>query len=193
MNSEKTYWGFPRGKVAKTLRSVLSKEFTDDDINTIAVVLMSHSLIEAAIERLLYLVLDSEFPHYGRGLNAEETKKFEDLNTKMEESLSKRIQNMSFWQKFSLIKPYLEIWYPYLVEKIEKINPVRNKIAHLEKIHDLKFEEKLIWSEEGLEEFFVSTQCVAKEIDKLWEMIDDKHALYEKCAKRLRELGESLI
>jgi hypothetical protein len=35
MEREKTDWGVPRGKVAVTLRYSLSKEFTDDDINTI--------------------------------------------------------------------------------------------------------------------------------------------------------------
>jgi hypothetical protein len=192
MNAEKTPWGFPRGKVAHTLRCVLSKEFTDDDINTIAVVLMSHSLVEASIERVLYLVLDSEFPHYGRGYNAEETKKLEDLNHKMEERLSNTILDMSFWQKLSLVKPCLEIRDPCLIDEIKKINYVRNKIAHLKKIDDLKFRDKLIWNEEGLEELFVAAQCIAKEIDKLWEWIDENHSLYKKWAERLRELGEPL-
>ena len=173
MNSQKTNWGFPKGKVALTLRSILSKEFTDDEVNTIAVVLMSHSLVEAAIGRVLYLVLNSKFPHYGTGVSAEETKKFGALNKKMEQNLSKVIQDINFWQKSKLIEPCLEMWYPDLVEEIRNVNSVRNKIAHLEKIDDLKFKGKLIFSEEGLEEFFVSSQCAAKEIDKLWERIDE--------------------
>lgn len=190
MSSKKTKWGFPRGKVAQMLRSILSKEFTDDDVNTIAVVLLSHSLVEAAIEQVIYLVLNSEFPHYiKKGANPEETIKFKNLNKKIEENLSKTIQDMSFFQKFSLIKPCLETCS---IDEIKNLNEIRNKIAHLKRLDDLKFKGKLIWSEEGLEEFFVTSQFVVITIDKLREWIDDQHALYRKMERKLRELGEPL-
>ena len=182
MNSEKTDWGFPRGKVASTLRSILSKDFTDDDIDTIAVVLMSHSLVEVAIERVLYLTLNFEYPHYEG-----------NLEKKRQDDLCEAIEGMTFWGKFRLIEPCFKISDPGLIKQMRNINRVRNKIAHLEKINDLKFKDKLIRSEEGLEEFFVTCQCVAKQIDRLWERIDDQHALYERWAKRLQELGDPLM
>lgn len=180
MEREKTDWGFPRGKVAVTLRSILSKEFTDEDINTIAVVLMSHSLVEAAIERVLYLVLNSEYPHYGEGLDPNEAK------NKMEDGLCKVIEEMSFRGKLRLIEPCLNIWQPDLIQTVNDINTVRNRIDQLKTINDLRFKDKLIWSEEGLKEFFRTSQVVQWELGKLCEKIDGQHARCEKWVKDCR-------
>jgi hypothetical protein len=154
---------------------------------------MSHSLIEAAMNRFLYLILDSEYPHLGKTFNAKETEENENLNREMQENLWRVIEEMNFMGKFRLIEPCLKITDPDLIEQIRNINRVRNRIAHLKKIADLKFTDKLIWSEEGLEEFFATSQCGAWEIDKLWERIDDQHARCEKWAKRLKELGEPIL
>ena len=177
MDSGKTDWGFPRGKVAATLRSILSKDFSDDDVSTIAVVLMLHSLVETAIARVIFLVLTLGLPHYGKGVDHAETDNHETLNQEMEASISDAVQRLSFRHKFELIRPCLKIWHPHLQETIQEIGTVRNKIAHLERVDDLKYNGKSIWSEEGIEEFFVSCQCAAKEIDKLWERIDESRLL----------------
>lgn len=170
MDSKETKWGFPKGRVASTLRSILSRKFTNQDINAITVVLMLHSMVESAIERVLYLILVSGFPHYSK-------MKFSKQETnKMKDELSDVIEKMSFGGKLSLIKPYLKVWRSDLVVDINEITRVRNKIAHLEKIKNLKFKNKLIWSEEGIEKFFVASQFTLEEINKFWHWTDECNA-----------------
>jgi hypothetical protein len=52
--ANETEWGFPKGRVAKTLRTLLYKDLTDHDIEAIVVCLMSHLLVEDHINTLLY-------------------------------------------------------------------------------------------------------------------------------------------
>jgi hypothetical protein len=185
MDSKETKWGFPKGKVASTLKNILSKEFTNKDIDTIAVVLMLRSMVELSIERVLFLMLNYEYPHYGKGMNPKETQKYKILNEKMEDELWKVIVGMNFHVKLSLIEPCLKVWYPGFEKTIKEINRVRNKIAHLNKLKSLKFKNKLIWSEEGIEEFFVTAQITTKEINKFCERIEERN---EAIKDTLREM-----
>lgn len=181
--SQTTEWGFPKGKVAKTLRQILYHDLSDSEVEAIVVCLLSHLLIENKINFVLYRWLNYDPP------KPSESKKIQ----KVEDELWKNITNMEFSKKYSLLEPHFATKFPYESKNIWKINNLRNEIFHGRAIKEAKFEGRPISNEETVEKIFLCAQFASKQLEKFDELIDSPRALAEKWAKRLKELGEPLI
>lgn len=187
--TDETEWGFPKGRVAKTLRDLLYKGLTDHDVEAIVVSLLSHLLVEDHINRLIYDWLSKDLPTKSSDSNDDIDKK----TKKMKDDLWKSITKFQFAHKYSIIEPVVSYWFPDEAADIWKLNDLRNEIFHGKSIKDVSFKGKSIGSEEGIESVFLSAQFIAMRFDELSELIDSPHALAEKWAERLKELGEPLM
>lgn len=188
--SETTELGFPKGRAAKTLRTLLYKDLSDHDVEAIVVSLLSHLLVEDNINSLLYHWLSLDLPQKGGVQNIS----VESGNKKMESALWSLITKLQFSQKYKFIEPIFKNWFPPIDSAdIWKLNDLRNEIFHGRTIKDIKFHNKSIGTEEGIEEVFITAQAISKRFEDLTELIDHPHALAKKWSERLKELGEPLL
>lgn len=177
-----TDWGFPKGNVAQTLRKILYPKLTEHEVETIAVCLMAHLLIESKLNRLLYRWLKQDVP-----VLVEDEKQ-----SNAEDALWKNIVKIDFAKKYSLVEPFFASHFPDEAPEPWKINNLRNDIFHGRAIEDAKFEGQPISDEKTVERIFLAAQSVSMRLDKFEEMLDSPHALAERWRKRLTELGEPL-
>ena len=181
--TEVTDWGFPKGRVAKTLRSILYPDLNDHEVEAIVVCLMGHLLVEDRLNRVLYRWLKQDAP-----------KPPADQQTaKADDELWRTIVNLDFAKKYSLVEPFFAPRFPNEAATPWKINNLRNDIFHGRAIKDAKFNGQPISDEATVEQIFLSAQFACKQLDKFEEMIDTPHALAERWSKRLTELGEPLL
>jgi len=150
--SSDSAWGFPKGRVAKTLRQILDHELTDRDVEAMAVVLFSHLLVESCLNRVVYHIIGHDLPRMGYGIKEEDKETVDKQNADLEEDVRKMVCSMRFQTKLDLIKPSLKMWYPDMYSHITEINKVRNAIVHAKESKNVKFRRLSIWSEEGIEQ-----------------------------------------
>jgi hypothetical protein len=191
-DSNETKWGFPKGRVAKTLREILHRELTDHDVEVVSVVLFGHLLLEKHLNRIFYMLIAEDMPRMGAGRSEAERLATEKANQEMEDSVWKEVRSARFSAKLAFIRPGLKMWYPEVLQTIEAINKVRNAIFHDKESEKVEFEGSSIWSEEGIEKYFIAVQMACSELPRFAEMIDAPHARAERWAQRLRDLGEPL-
>ncbi|OGQ82881.1 MAG: hypothetical protein A3F90_20155 [Deltaproteobacteria bacterium RIFCSPLOWO2_12_FULL_60_19] len=176
--SSTTGSGFPKGKVAQTLRKILYPRLSDHEAEAVVVCLMSHLLIENKINRLLYGWLKQDAPGW----------KEHEKVSKAERKLWKNIVEINFARKYSLVEPFFAIHFPQEAANVRKINKLRNNMFHGRAIDDATFNGHPISEERTVEELFVAAQAISMRLDKFAEMIDALHANAERLRKRLSEL-----
>jgi hypothetical protein len=186
---DETDWGFPKGRVAKTLRTLLYKDLSDHDVEAIVVCLISHLLVEDHINSLLYSWLLYDLPWKQEDSN-EET---ETGLKKMKDAIWKSITKLQFAQKYQVIESVFTYWFPKEASEIWKLNELRNDIFHGKGIKDVIFKGKSISTEEGIEDVYMTAQSISMRFYELEELLGTQHALAEKWAERLKELGEPLM
>ncbi|MGD0949055.1 MAG: hypothetical protein ABSA52_16715 [Candidatus Binatia bacterium] len=175
-------WGFPKGRVAETLRKILYPDLTDHEVEAIVVCLLAHLLIEGRLNVLLYGWLKQDAP---RRADAKQASKSDD-------ALWKRIVKLRFWTKYSVIEPFFAGHFPNEAPNVGKINKLRNDIAH-GRAREARFDGRPISEEKTVEEIFLAAQFVSQRLVEFEEIIDSPHARAERWRKRLVELGEPLL
>jgi len=176
-------WGFPKGRVARTLRSILDPALTDHEVEAIVVCLMAHLLIENRINDLLYRWLKRDAP-------APNDPK---LAPKADDALWNSIVKIDFAKKYSLVEPFFAAHFPAEASDPWKINDLRNDIFHGGAVRNAKFKGQPISDERTVEAIFLAAQFVSMQLDKFDELIDLPHAHAERWAKRLADLDEPLL
>ena len=63
---------------------------------------------------------------------------------------------------------------------------------HGKDLGTLTYESVSIWSENGIEKYFLAVQFISKELQEFLELVDSPNAQAEKWAERLIKLGEPL-
>ncbi len=179
---EFTEWGFPKGRVAKTLREALYPDLNDAEVEAIVVCLLAHLLVEDRINGIMYRWLVHDPP------KADTQKKTE----KLKNELHKTITKMNFSTKYQLMFPFFSENFPVESKDIWKLNDLRNEIFHGKSIKEAKFKGKLISEEKTVESLFVAAQMAVMQLDKFDELLYEPKALAENRANRLKELGEPL-
>jgi hypothetical protein len=186
---DETDWGFPKGRVAKTLRNLLYKDLSDHDVEAIVVCLLSHLLVEDHINSLLYNWLLYDLPSKQED-SKEET---ETELKKMKDAIWKSITKLQFGQKYQIIESVFAHWFPKEAAEIWKLNDLRNDIFHGKAIKDVLFKGKSVSTEEGIEDVYMTAQFIASCFYDLAELLGTRHAFEQKWAERLKELGEPLM
>lgn len=176
-----TDWGFPKGRVARTLRSILYPDLTDQDVEAIVVCLMAHILVERRLNDVLDAWLRQDAPSLPEGVAA-----------KADDALSKSIASMDFAKKYSLVLPFFEARAPREAKALWELNDLRSKVFHGHAIKDAKFRGQPLSEETTVEQIFLAAQFVSMELRKFQEAVDFPHAMAERWSKRLTELGEPL-
>ena len=186
-NGEETELGFTRGKVARELRQALYKDFTEKEVETIAVVLLSHLLVEDGLDKVIFTLLSYDLPLFGS------TERDNKINDEMNNAIWQNIQRMSFIRKLEMIKPALERFTEGFSKMLSDINRVRNDIFHgrISK-NSVIFKRRSIWDENGIEKYFESCQDAYGRLLAFYSMIDSNRAVREKWAEKLKKLEEPL-
>jgi len=181
--AEETAAGFPKGRVAETLRKILSQDLTPHGTEAVTVCLLSHLLVEREINKLLFNWLKLDAPRKSEAAPSDAA----------EEALWKSIVKMAFAQKYALVEPHLKLFFPKEASDVWKLNDLRNDIFHGRAVEDAKFDGGSIKDEATVEKIFLSAQHVAMRFAEIWELVDSPHAIAEKWKKRLEELKEPLL
>jgi len=126
--ADTTDWGFPRGRVAKTLRSILYPNLTDHDVEAIVVCLMAHLLVESRLNDVLTAWLTQDAP-----------KVPDPATEKANAALATSIGRMDFARKYSLIRPFFEKRSPDEAKSLWELNDLRTKVFHGHAIKDARF------------------------------------------------------
>ena len=170
--AEESKLGFEKGAVAKSLRKILFRDLTDQEVESISVVLICHLMIEERLNRLIYKWMSKPIPLMGR----EDKQKETILNDGVREDVYKNIEGLNFTRKVSLIRPLAKALWDEdgkeIVDEILEINTVRNRLFHKLMIKDLKFKDQFISTEDGLETFVEVAQRKLIHIDDLIELIE---------------------
>lgn len=172
---------FPKGNVAKTLRAILNQDLKSQDVETISVVLFAHLVLEDYLSRIFYAMLVNDMPRKVSGCGTEgEQQAMQVANQRMEDKIWEKARDTSFIKKLEYFEPCLKEWFPELPTKIRELNRVRNSILHGKKINEVVCGDHSIWSEKGIEMYFLDAQSAGNQLNKFHEMIDNWWAASEK-------------
>ena len=149
--------GFPLGRVAETIRKTISPSFSSHDVESIAVVLVSHLMIEERINTLIVKWLTKNLPNM-RSKN----KKGVSVNDIARNEIIAYVEKMDFTKKIKLIKPLGTLLWgddsKDIFDDLYKINTARVEIAHRLDIRNARIENLSLSTEEGVEMFLDLSQ-----------------------------------
>ena len=149
------------GSLAQRLRKILYPDLTDNEVETITVCLMSHLLVESALNGLLFRWLQRDTVMLGS------TKALYEA----EEVLWKQIVKMDFAKKYSLVEPFFAISFSKdVVRDPWKINDLRNDLFHGRAIKEAKFKGKSICEESTVQDIFLAAQSARNNFGRFEEM-----------------------
>jgi hypothetical protein len=171
LKPEETLSGFPIGRVAQTIRKIISPSFSAHDVESITVVLVSHLMIEERINGLIIKWLTDHLPVMG-SKNRHGVPVNEVARTEIEDYVNK----LDFSKKLSLIKPLGTLLWgddsEAIFKDFHKINKARVDIAHRLDLKTVKFDNHSLGTEAGVEKFLDLAQQRLLNISDLEELID---------------------
>ena len=169
---EESSLGFPIGKVAQSIRRIISPSLSKHDVECITVVLVSHLMIEERLNTLIINWLTNHLPKVGT-----KNKRGVSVNDVAREELDKYIDKLDFVKKLNLIKPLGTLLWgddsKDIFKDIYKINDARIEIAHRLDIKSIKIDNLSLATEAGAERFLDLAQQRLLNISDLIELIDD--------------------
>jgi len=95
---DESFLGFPIGKVAQSIRKVISPKFSNHDVESITIILVSHLMIEREINALLLKWMTGHLPEMST-----KTKNDISVNDLALEELEKVINKLDFEKKLNRI------------------------------------------------------------------------------------------
>ena len=168
---EKSLLGFQIGRVAQTIRTIISPGLSNHDVECITVILVSHLMIEERINSLIIKWLTNHLPEMGS-----KNKHGVPVNDVAREELVKYIDKLDFVKKLTLIKPLGTLLWgddsKDIFNDIYKINNARIEIAHRLDIESIKINNQSLSTEAGVERFLDLAQQRLLNISDLIELID---------------------
>lgn len=168
---EESSLGFPIGKVAQSIRRIISPSLSNHDVECITVVLVSHLMIEERINALITKWLTNHLPKM-----SSKNKRGVSVNDVAREELAKYIDKLDFVKKLKLIKPLGTLLWgddsKDIFDDIYTINNARIEIAHRLDIKKVKIGNLSLATEAGAERFLDLAQQRLQNISDLIELID---------------------
>ena len=169
---DESFLGFPVGKIAQSIRKVISPQFSNHDVESITIILVSHLMIERKINELLLKWMAGHFPKMSIKI-----KKNIPVNNLAIIELEKVINKLDFVKKLNLIKPLgILLWgddSEDIFKDFYKINDIRVEVAHRLNFEKIKIKNLSNSSEEGVEQFLNLAQQRLLNISDLMELIDN--------------------
>jgi hypothetical protein len=171
LEPQETLSGFPIGRVAQTIRKIISPSFSVHDVESVTVVLVSHLIIEERINGLIIKWLTDHLPKMG-SKNRNGVPVNDAARTEIEEYVNK----LDFSKKLSLIKPLGTLLWgddsEAIFKDFYKINQARVDIAHRLDLKTVKFDNYSLGTEAGVEKFLDLAQGRLLNVSDLEELID---------------------
>jgi hypothetical protein len=168
---DESYLGFPNGKVALSIRKVISPSLSKHDVESITIVLVSHLMIEERINGLIIKWLTDHLPNMG-SIN----KNGVPVNDVARKEIEKYVKKMDFSKKLGFIKPLGTLLWgddsKAIFKDFYKINDARIEIAHRLDLKRVKFDNLSLGTEAGVEKFLDLAQHRLLNISDLEELID---------------------
>jgi len=147
-----TKFGFPKGRVAQTLRKILYPDLTEHEDEAIVVCLMTHLLLEDRINGLIFrshVQQDAPQPPEGQ------------KPSKTSDAFWEILVKMGFAKKYDRVEPFFAQLFPQEAKIVWKINHLRNTIFHGHAVKEAEFNSNRISDEETVENIFLSGQFAA--------------------------------
>jgi len=167
---EESPFGFPTGKVAQSIRKIISPSLSNHDVECITVVLVSHLMIEERINSLIIRWLTNNLPKMGS-----KNKQGVSVNDVAKNEVVTYVDKLDFIKKLNLIKPLGTLLWgddsKAIFNDFQKINNARVEIARRLDIKGIKINNKSIATEAGLERFLDLAQRRLLNVDDLIELI----------------------
>ena len=167
---DESFLGFPTGKVAQSIRKIISPSLSNHDVECITIVLVSHLMIEERVNSLIIKWLTNNLPKMG-GKN----KKGESANDVARNEFTTYVDKLDFVKKLNLIKPLGTLLWgddsKDIFKDFYKINNARIEIAHRLEIKGIKIDNKSLATEGGVEKFLDLAQQRLLNIDDLIELV----------------------
>jgi len=171
LEPKETLSGFPVGRVAQTIRKIISPSFSNHDVESITVILVSHLMIEERINGLIIKWLTDHLPKMGS-----KNRQGVPVNEVAREEIEDYVNKLDFSKKLSLIKPLGTLLWADDSEAIfkdfYKINNARVEIAHRLDLKRVKFDNLSLDTEAGMEKFLDLAQQRLLNVSDLEELID---------------------
>lgn len=171
-SKDESSYGFPTGMVAQTIRKIISPTLSNHDVECITVVLVYHLMLEEKINVLIYKWLTNHLP-----VMSGKSKKGLSVNDVAKDELNKYITRLDFVKKLDLIRPLGTLLWQGdskgIFRDIHKINEARIEIVHRLDIKNIKFGNKSLATEDGLERFLDLAQQRLLNILDLIELIGE--------------------
>lgn len=168
---EESLSDFPVGKIARTIREIISPSFSSHDVECITVVLVSHLMIEERINSLIITWLTNHLPETSR-----KNKHGVSFNDVARNELVKYVDKLDFTKKLNLIKPLGTLLWgddsEGIFKDFYKINMARVEIAHRLNIKSVQIDNQSLATEEGVERFLDLAQQRLLNLSDLIELID---------------------
>jgi hypothetical protein len=167
---KETLSGFPVGRVAQTIRKIISPTFSNHDVECVTVILVSHLMIEERINSLIIKWLTDHLPKMGG------KKHRKPVNDVAHDELVSFIDKLDFSKKLSLIKPLGTLLWgddsEAIFKDFHKINSARVEIAHRLGIKAIKIDNLSLGTEAGIEKFLDLAQQRLMNVSDLIELVD---------------------
>jgi len=168
---DESYLGFPNGKVAQSIRKIISPSLSKHDVEAITIVLVSHLMIEEKINELIIKWLTIHLPKMGS-----KNKKGVPINDAAHEEIEEYVKKMDFSKKLKFIKPLGTLLWSDdskdIFNDFYKINNARVEIAHRLDLTKIKFGNHSLATEAGIEKFLDLAQHRLLNVSDLVELID---------------------
>jgi hypothetical protein len=168
---DESFLGFHSGKVAQSIREIISPALSKHDVESITVVLVSHLMIVEKINGLIIKWLTARLPEMN-SMNSRGV----PVNDVARDELENYIKKLDFSKKLSFIKPLGTLLWgddsKAIFDDFYKINNARVEIAHRLDLKKIKFDNFSLDTEASLERFLDLAQQRLLNISDLEELID---------------------
>ena len=175
METEETLSRFPVGRVAQTIRKIISPTFSNHDVESITVILVSHIMIEERMNSLIFRWMTDHLPEMSNEMSYKKRRGV-SVNEVARDEIGILIDKMDFAKKLDLIKPLGTLLWGNdskdIFNDFYKINNARVEIAHRLDIKSIKIDNLSLDTESGIEKFLDLAHQSLMKVSDLEELIE---------------------
>ncbi len=150
------------------------------------IVIYSHNLVDKSLNFILHHQIKSRLPLPPDFLSATKdeserkltNEEWEQSINNMHEELYDLISKISFRNKARIVLVGFGSWHSLNLKFFERINTVRNRIAHVSAFNQIDFNGNPIKSNQGIWDYFKECQIASMELDEYFKKMIYPRILY---------------